>query len=100
MHRRTAEFPASAEIHPLNGATAESEFDPVQMGQLNALEKALKGRRTNLARHRYLLLFRFVLINMAGFALLGAAHLQGWVRPGSVHSLFRPLRVAAGEGAQ
>ena len=79
MQRRTAEFPASADLHALGGAATERDMAPTQGGPLGALEKALNGRRTNLERHRYLLLFRFILVNMAGFALLGAAHLQGWV---------------------
>ena len=32
-----------------------------------------------LDRYRFLLLLRFVLINLTGFALLGAAWLQGWI---------------------
>ena len=32
------------------------------------------------ARHyEFLLLLRFAMINLAGFALLGAAYLQGWI---------------------
>lgn len=31
------------------------------------------------ARYHYLLLFRFVLVNVVGFALLGVAYLEGWI---------------------
>ena len=31
--------------------------------------------------YRYLLIFRFVLLNVAGFGILGAAWLQGWLDP-------------------
>ncbi len=46
---------------------------------LAELEKALEGRASSFDRHRFLLLLRFTLVNLVGFALLGAAHLQGWV---------------------
>ena len=86
MQRPSAEFPAQAEIQSFGWAeskfAAEHDFGPgthEKAGPLEALEKALTGRRTNLQRYRYLLLFRFIVVNMAGFALLGAAHFQGWV---------------------
>lgn len=31
------------------------------------------------ARYHYLLLFRLILVNMVGFALLGVAYLEGWI---------------------
>lgn len=31
------------------------------------------------ARYHYLLLFRFILVNVIGFALLGVAYIEGWV---------------------
>ena len=31
------------------------------------------------ARYHYLLLFRFILVNVIGFALLGVAYLEGWI---------------------
>lgn len=31
------------------------------------------------ARYHYLLLFRFILVNVVGFALLGVAYLEGWI---------------------
>jgi hypothetical protein len=34
-----------------------------------------------VGRYRYLLLLRYVLINLTGFALLSAAALQGWIAP-------------------
>ena len=37
------------------------------------------GRMPRLDRYRFLLLLRFALINLTGFALLGAAWLQGWI---------------------
>ena len=42
---------------------------------------AAPGRRTRhrLDRYRFLLLLRFGLINLTGFALLGAAWMQGWI---------------------
>lgn len=46
---------------------------------LAELEKALDGRESTLDRHRFLLLLRFVIVNLVGFTLLGAAHFAGWV---------------------
>ena len=46
---------------------------------LAKLEKALEVREFSLDRHRFLLLLRFLLVNLFGFALLGAAFLQDWV---------------------
>jgi hypothetical protein len=46
---------------------------------LEALERALRGRRTSLSRYSFLLVLRFALINLVGLALLGAAYGQGWV---------------------
>ena len=40
---------------------------------------ALEGRKTSLNRHRFFLLLRFLVVNLVGFALLGAAYFQGWV---------------------
>ncbi|MDP6475992.1 MAG: MotA/TolQ/ExbB proton channel family protein [Alphaproteobacteria bacterium] len=66
-----------AEIIP---ESAESD-DRQDLGvsPLAELEKALEGREFSLERHRFLLLLRFLLVNLVGFALLGAAYLQGWV---------------------
>tara|TARA_B100000029_G_scaffold139995_1_gene135139 strand:- start:385 stop:744 length:360 start_codon:yes stop_codon:yes gene_type:complete len=46
---------------------------------LAKFEKALEVREFSLDRHRFLLLLRFLLVNLFGFALLGAAFLQDWV---------------------
>ncbi len=53
--------------------------DQPGVSPLAELEKALEGRVSSLDRHRFLLLLRFALVNLVGFALLGAAHMQGWV---------------------
>ena len=42
-------------------------------------QAAPAGRMPRLDRYRFLLLLRFGLINLTGFALLGAAWLQGWI---------------------
>ena len=54
--------------------------DPhAQEGPLAILERALQGRQQDAHRYQYLLLFRFIIVNLVGVALLGAAHMQGWV---------------------
>jgi len=64
------------EISP--GETGKGRHDKLGVSPLAELEKALEGRESSLDRYRYLLLLRFALVNLVGFALLGAAHLQGW----------------------
>jgi hypothetical protein len=60
--------------------TATRERDShAQDGPLAVLERALEGRRKEAHRYQYLLLFRFIIVNLVGVALLGAAHMQGWV---------------------
>ena len=34
-----------------------------------------------LGRYRYLLLFRFALLNLAGLAFVGCALVEGWIQP-------------------
>ena len=63
-------IPKSAETH------CEQDLG---ISPLAELEKALEGREFSLDRHRFLLLLRFLLVNLVGFGLLGAAYLQGWV---------------------
>ncbi len=46
-------------------------------GRAGAMARALADERRTVLDH--VLLFRFTLINLAGFALLGAAWLQGWI---------------------
>lgn len=48
-------------------------------GPLAALEQALEDRAAAKDRQSYRLLLRFGLVNLAGFALLGAAFGQGWI---------------------
>jgi hypothetical protein len=64
------------EISP--GETGKGRHDKLGVSPLAELEKALEGRESSLDRYRYLLLLRFALVNLVGFALLGAAHIQGW----------------------
>ena len=66
-----------AEVIP---KSAETHGDQdLGISPLAELEKALEGREFSLDRHRFLLLLRFLLVNLVGFGLLGAAYLQGWV---------------------
>ena len=70
-------------IHsPLHGAdTNIKQIRPGDGGSIKAqrarLEAAFAGDGPGL--HQYLLLLRFAVINMVGFALLGGAYWQGWV---------------------
>jgi hypothetical protein len=77
-------FPAIANIF----APATAEQRPQIVAGLNVREQqaALKfffAHRGNHA-YSYLLLLRFALVNVIGFALLGAAALQGWI--GIIHA--------------
>ena len=49
------------------------------LGPLAALEQALEDRVAARDRLSYRLLLRFALLNLAGFALVGAAAGQGWI---------------------
>ncbi len=89
MTHRDAELPGrwDAKANPISDAAAHAGHrtatgEPnlfAQDGPLATLEHALQGRQTSLEHHRYLLLFRFLLVNLVGFALLGAAYMQGWI---------------------
>lgn len=66
-----------AKVNP--GSAASHDRPDLGISPLAELENALEGREFSLDRHRFLLLLRFLLVNLVGFALLGAAFLQGWV---------------------
>jgi hypothetical protein len=48
-------------------------------GPIASLERALDADKQGIDRHAYRLLLRFAVINLVGFALLGAAYGQGWI---------------------
>ena len=54
--------------------------DPVEPASFDAkrrdLAAAIRAKASDA--HRYLLVFRFIVFNLAAFALLGAAYAQGW----------------------
>ncbi len=62
------------DVRGLLGDPAKSEPFGVDGKRLVEL---IRGKAADT--RRYLLVFRFALFNMAAFALLGAAHLQGWL---------------------
>ena len=63
----------------ISESTESDDRQDLGVSPLAELEKALEGREFSLDRRRFLLLLRFLLVNLVGFALLGAAYLQGWV---------------------
>lgn len=94
MAHRVAEFPRGGSLAP--GAEADAaghgaakpspakssarpSSQPLYAGPLSELEQALQGRKSTVDRYRFLLLLRFAVVNLVGFALLGAAYMQGWV---------------------
>jgi LytS/YehU family sensor histidine kinase len=85
MARRPADLaassPHSARGEPASPDAAAASFLGQNAGEspLAALERALDQRASRLGRHRYLLVLRFALLNLIGFALLGAAYGEGWV---------------------
>src|SRR3989304_2066084 len=71
--RRISAMPEQIEA----GGSGRSPWEPVAW----LLEKARPQSRDP---HRYLLVLRFALLNVVGFALLGAAYVQGLVDRGGV----------------
>ncbi|MGD9539166.1 MAG: MotA/TolQ/ExbB proton channel family protein [Alphaproteobacteria bacterium] len=73
--------PASATIIPVTPAemTAGDGDPPAALGPIAMLEQALGERRAAHDRLRHRLLLRFVVLNLGGFALVGAAYGQGWI---------------------
>ncbi len=78
------EGPQSAAVSDLHGrlasVPAQSDTAPSQhsLRELVAWGRA-KAREHSQDAHRYLLVLRFALLNLVGFALLGAAYAQGLV---------------------
>jgi hypothetical protein len=70
-HERRAKTPA---VRRASAGAAEGVLGP-----LEALEVALEDRAAARDRLSYRLLLRFALLNLAGFALVGAAAGQGWI---------------------
>lgn len=64
-------FPGASRADDVEGRRA-AEAPPIS-SLLAAYQKSDTGR------YEFLLLFRFAVANLVGFALLGAAYLQGWV---------------------
>ena len=78
--RRDQDSHARGEQADVNSEEGESQDrESLGVSPLAELEKALEGREFSLDRHRFLLLLRFLLVNLVGAALLSAAYLQGWV---------------------
>jgi len=61
-----------ADAAPIDGS-------PAEFGPLASLEQALDTRHAMRERWHYRLLLRFAVLNLAGFALVGAAYGQGWI---------------------
>lgn len=60
-------------------SVAAPPIDDGARRSLDALSRAIEDKPKVADRHSYRLLLRFALVNLAGFALLGAAHGQGWI---------------------
>lgn len=63
---------------PTEKVTPEATDDGARQS-IDALARAIQSAPKTADHHSYRLLLRFVLINLAGFTLLGVAHGQGWI---------------------
>ncbi|MEK0083476.1 MotA/TolQ/ExbB proton channel family protein [Benzoatithermus flavus] len=63
----------------MNTLAAAEPVADIRTGYVDEVEFAPTPRAREIGRYRYLLLLRFALINVTGFALLGAIWMQGWI---------------------